>query len=128
VTVSGAPAIDALLSLGATAVRPGEELSYSIRNIGGTPIQFGGDYMLERRADDGEWVVCPNPMWVAAFGCVLRPGDARQLSARIPADAPPGRYRLGKQVSYLWSLSPEHRRDHGARVPKLLLSFEFDLL
>jgi hypothetical protein len=121
-----APVIDALLQLDTTIVRPGERLRYTIRNIGGAPILFGAAYAIERLDSDG-WTPCPGPRWFPAAGYTLRPGDAREQSACVPATEPPGRHRLVKQVSFFWMSSPDHRRDRGARVPSLELSFEFDV-
>lgn len=78
-------------------VRPGDELRYAVVNTGATLVLMGGDYGLQRQVKDG-WEPAGPDVWFAAVGLIVDPGQRRELTARIPADAAPGAYRLGKTV------------------------------
>jgi hypothetical protein len=84
---------DAMMEVRPAEVGPGQIVPYRIVNTGTVDLICGLAYRLERRADD-TWV-CMNPgMAFRAIGFGVSPGHYRELQARIPADAPPGLYRL----------------------------------
>jgi hypothetical protein len=98
-----------------TEVRPGEKLRFALVNDGPAAVSFGTPYALERQAE-GEWIRCNvETAWTAQL-IGLRPGGRHESFANIPQDAPPGRYRVSKQLE---------RRDTG---DKDVVAFEFDVL
>ena len=54
-----------------------------------TGLAFG----LDRQTPSG-WACVELNMIVAAVGLIVEPGQSRQLHAKLPAETPPGLYRL----------------------------------
>jgi hypothetical protein len=77
--------------------RPGEKLAFTLVNTGPGSVSFRLPYRLERD-DHGEWVSCNvERAWTLAL-LGLRPGGRHEAEASVPDDAPPGRYRVSKEI------------------------------
>jgi hypothetical protein len=89
---------DAVIELPMTSVGPGDDLTYRLHNTGSVELICGVGYQLERESN-GQWLPAGPPMWFPAIGLIVRPGEHRQLTAKIPADAPDGLYRINTSLS-----------------------------
>lgn len=81
-----------------THVGPGDELGYRINNTGSVELICGLAYRLERKTSDG-WVHTNPGMAFRLIGFGVLPGQGRELSAMIPADALGGSYRISTSVT-----------------------------
>ncbi|MDQ2760636.1 MAG: hypothetical protein M3Y17_09465 [Actinomycetota bacterium] len=72
--------------------RPGDKL-----NTGPTDLFFGVEYRLERE-ESGKWTCCNVEEAWNCIGLYLEPGGRWRDAATLPEDAPPGRYRVSKDV------------------------------
>jgi hypothetical protein len=98
-----------------TQARPGEKVLFALVNEGPGHISFGTPYALERCVD-GAWTPCTvGAAWTAQL-ITLHPSGRHEGVANIPEDAPPGRYRVSKEVE---------RRDSGG---KDVVAFELDVV
>lgn len=93
-------------------VRPGDTLLYRINNTGFIELICGVGYRLERKTADG-WILMNPGMAFQAIGLSVLPDENRELRAMIPADAPPGLYRISTSVN----------SDHAARTLGLSAGF-----
>jgi hypothetical protein len=75
----------------------GGALAYRIVNTGAARLLCGCSYRLERQ-DGSEWVAMNPGMAFRTIGFGVDPGNERQLLLSVPADAPPGHYRIGTSV------------------------------
>jgi hypothetical protein len=91
-------ALGAEIRLVGPTARPGEASAYSIVNTGSVPLICGLRYRLERETSDG-WVVMNPGMAFRLIGFAVLPGQARELKASIPPDAPTGVYRIRVSVT-----------------------------
>ena len=107
--------VDARISPSRTTAHAGERLPFRLTNHGPTAIFYGVDYHLERSTPDGWENGNVEEEW-ALIGLSLGPGGTADESASIPDDAPPGRYRVTKDVS-----------GTGTHLQQTL-SFEFDVV
>jgi hypothetical protein len=80
-----------------TEVRPGEAVPFTVVNGGPAGISFGTDYSLQR-CEQGWWVQCDGTWLFPAVLIRVRPRKRHKLAAEIPKDAPPGRYRVAKEI------------------------------
>jgi hypothetical protein len=85
------------LELSSSEIGAGDVLPYQIANGGTATIMCGYAYRLERE-EEGSWTVINRDMIFRAVGLLVEPGDARKLQAEVPADAPPGQYRISADV------------------------------
>ncbi len=82
------------LRVATATVRAGEALPYEVVNASTGCITIGVGYAFERLQPDGTWApVLPYGIF-PALGIKLSPGTAYAKRATVPADAPPGSYRL----------------------------------
>jgi uncharacterized membrane protein len=93
-------------------LRPCDEVGYRITNTGTVDLVCGLPYRLERESPTG-WVHVNEGMRFRLIGFGVRPGESHGLSAQIPPDAGPGRYRLSASV----------HSDHGNRSAHLSAEF-----
>jgi hypothetical protein len=92
--------ISAELRLSATTVRAGERLPYTLVNTSaGCTVTAGGAYEFERRLTDGTWEAVQSKQMFAMFAVFVPAGRTYAKQALIPADFPPGSYRLLDRVS-----------------------------
>lgn len=73
-------------------VAAGAALDAVIQNTGARCLQGVSPYLLARRVGD-EWVEVPVGN-VSVEGRIYRPGDTYPLRVHVPAESPPGRYRV----------------------------------
>jgi hypothetical protein len=85
------------LVLVAEVAHPGEELGYAIANTGDAGLICGLGYLLER-FDDQDWVALNAGQGVRATRFEVGPGERKELTAHLPRQAPPGRYRITTHV------------------------------
>jgi hypothetical protein len=90
--------LGAVIELGTATARPGEPLGYRIVNTGAVPLICGLPYRLERETSSG-WILMNPGMAFRLMGFGVAPGLSHGLRAAIPADAPPGRYRISASVT-----------------------------
>jgi uncharacterized membrane protein len=95
------------------SVSAGEEVQYRIKNIGSVELICGLGYGLERETGYGSIHLNPG-MAFPAVGLGISPGRHRDLTARVPVDAPAGRYRIGTSVS----------SDHAKEIVRLSARFD----
>jgi hypothetical protein len=94
-------------------MHPGGELKFSVASLDTRDALLRVDYWLERR--DGDRWLSYDPGYVfVAKGSSATPRTRAPFVAKIPADAPTGRYRLS--------------RDMGVGSEQQLLTFEFDVV
>lgn len=108
-TVVGA----ACMELKTGTAKPGEDLSYVLVNTGVRRLRYGAKVALEREGGAG-WECVNQPLGFRAWAARLSPGErtdskahGTELIARLPAELPPGRYRLRKQVEVLLGDAPD---------------------
>jgi hypothetical protein len=91
----------ARLDLRSKVATAGGELSYLIANEGGVSLLFGAGYGFEADTDEG-WRPLRIRQVFAAWGAQISPGTSTgEMSARVPPDLGPGRYRLTTSLSVL---------------------------
>jgi len=95
--------------------RAGETLAFTLINDGPTSLFFGVDYRLQRHAGAGTWTGCNVEHVWTLVGHHLAPGHRFEQHAVLPDRAPPGRYRIRKNVSAV-----------GTNLQRTL-DFEFDI-
>lgn len=78
--------------------RPGDKLTFTLVNTGPTDLFFGVEYRLERE-ESGKWICCNVEEAWNCIGLYLEPGGRWRDAATLPEDAPPGRYRVSKDVN-----------------------------
>jgi hypothetical protein len=115
----------ARLDLESAITKPGEDLVYVIVNDGESPLLFGPDYGFEQRKT-ALWRPRPTGMAFAAWGKSLSPGlSSTKMSAHLPADFQPGRYRL---ITSLTVLQADGSPVRGPAGPKQIrVSRKFNL-
>lgn len=86
-----------VLQAEARRAQPGGLLAYRIRNEGTAPITFGDIYSLERR-ENGAWRRCRTGQPFRAIGHRLEAAEEATGAIWIAPDAPPGHYRMTKDV------------------------------
>ena len=122
VDICAAPTGDrAELRLNATTIHPGDTLGYRIVNTGSGCIDVGPGYGIERPLPDGSWTAVPTPGGTL-LAVMLGPGMSYGKQARIPADLPPGHYRLTD-----YAAGPVTPEGPNARL-NLRLAAEFDVV
>jgi hypothetical protein len=92
-TCTSGPAVGEL-RIANTSVAPGGLLSYMLVNTGTTCLWAGPSWALERQLGDGSWTAVETDAVFTTEVQQLRPGAAYSKQAMVPADAPPGSYRL----------------------------------
>ena len=105
-----------------TTIPAGGRLRYEIRNTGGQWLFFGEAYELERQ-ESGTWSPIPCHVLFRAWASNLPPGGSRELVAYVPPGAPPGHYRLRKELCE----KPDCYARLNRRDPLISASFEFDV-
>lgn len=83
-----------------TDAAPGQEVEFALVNRGPGRIGHGTPFELERKEDD-QWVRVewgPENLAWSLVALSLPPGGRFEQSVEIPKDAPPGRYRVWKDV------------------------------
>lgn len=99
----------ARLDLHAGVVQAGSKLGYAVVNRGRRPLLAGVGYGFEKRTALG-WRPQHVDVGFPAVGLPLAPGGrTRELSADVPADFRPGRYRLTTGVTLMRSDGPPMR-------------------
>ena len=94
---------------------PGGELPYTIVNEGRLPLMFGAGYGFEKRTAV-VWRRLHISQAFAAWGQRVLPGTrTRAMSAHVPRDFRPGRYRLTTSLTVLDADGSPVRR-HGRPV------------
>ncbi|MBJ7329613.1 MAG: hypothetical protein JHC95_06935 [Solirubrobacteraceae bacterium] len=83
----------ASLTLSAPVVPAGGTLGFTALNEGTTCLTGGAGYGLEQRVGEG-WVDVTPSDPVPAIAYIVRPQASLSLTARIPQETVPGRYRL----------------------------------
>jgi hypothetical protein len=86
--------LHASLEVMSLEVGAGGELRYRIRNMGDVRLICGLHYRLERKVGENEWMLMNAGVLFRTIGFGVDPGQYKELTARIPADAPAGLYRL----------------------------------
>jgi hypothetical protein len=105
----------ARLELELTIAKPGDELGYVIVNEGDSPLLFGAGYGFAQRKA-WLWRSRSIGMAFAAWGKRLSPGErSTTMSAHVPADFEPGRYRLTTSVTVLHADGSPARRSAAPR-------------
>jgi hypothetical protein len=109
----GDSALGARLDLRTSEVDPGGELAYTVSNHGVRQLLAGAAYGFEKRTA-GVWRAQPTEMWFTLIGLRLPPGGrTRPMSASVPDDFGPGRYRLTTSVTLMRDEGgPERNRDN----------------
>ncbi len=105
-----------------TSITPGGRFRYEVHNLGDQWLFFGEAYALERQRDDA-WEPCPCRVIFRAWAANLPPGGRRELMAYVPDSAPPGHYRLVKEMCE----KPDCYAKLTRRDPLITASFEFDV-
>lgn len=112
------------LELRDKVVTPGGELRYAIVNEGMRPLMFGAGYGFEKRTALG-WRRLRTLQAFAAWGQrVLAGTRTREMSALVPRDFRPGRYRLTTGLPVLDADGSPVRR-HGRPVVSVAISCTF---
>jgi uncharacterized membrane protein len=111
--VSAEGRLSATMEVLTRSVRPGDELPYRITNTGSVELICGVGYRMERETSDG-WIHMNPGMAFRSIGFGVLPGEHRDLSAMVPADAPAGSYRISTSVT----------SDHVEGVVRLSAGFE----
>lgn len=96
-------------------IRVGDTMRYRIANTGSIELICGVGYGLDRKTSEG-WTAMNPGMAFPAIGLAALPNKNRELRATIPAQAPPGVYRISTTVN----------SGHAAKT--LWLSTEFDVV
>jgi hypothetical protein len=113
----------ARLDLELTIAKPGGELNYVIVNEGDSPLLFGAGYGFERRKAV-RWRSRRTGMVFAAWGKRLAPGmSSTSMSAHVPADFEPGRYRLITSLTLLHPDGSPVRSSEGTKQIRVLRKF-----
>jgi hypothetical protein len=93
---------DTAIAIDRGSVHPGEAIVAQVENRGAGHISGRAAPLEVERFAGGAWEVVPQPPTpesVASFGLFLGPGEASRCHAYVvPADAPPGRYRLATTI------------------------------
>lgn len=83
-----------------TEVRSGDAVPFTVVNTGPGNISFGTDYGMYR-LERGAWAPCEGVWLFQPVLIWLSPRKRHKLAAKVPSDAPPGRYRVTKEVMTL---------------------------
>jgi hypothetical protein len=76
-------------------VAPTYVLGFTVTNTSPTAcVSLGVPYGLQRQHGDGTWENVPSEVQFALSLILLEPGQSMSMQATIPADAPPGTYRV----------------------------------
>jgi hypothetical protein len=99
------------MELGTGIARPGEDLTYVLVNTGVRRLRYGAKVALERR-DSAGWEPVNLSQGFRAWARRLSPGERSELVrsdlvVRLPAELPPGRYRLRKRLEALVGNAPD---------------------
>lgn len=101
------------LELGTEVAKPGEILQYVLVNTGVRRVRYGAKVALERRSSAG-WEPVNISQGFRAWASHLSPGERSDLKVRgadlvvrLPAELPPGRYRLRKRLEVLVGNAPD---------------------
>lgn len=105
---------------------PGGRLGYVIINTGTVPVILGAAYGLERRVASG-WEDVAIPYAFPAWGLRLPPRSGRELVARIPERAQPGRHRLRVRLSADRDPHPGYEWVAQQEIQPVEVSAEFDV-
>jgi hypothetical protein len=93
---------DTAIAIDRGSVHPGEAIVGQVENRGAGHISGRAALLEVERFAGGVWEVVPQPPTpesVASFGLFLGPGEASRCHAYVvPAEAPPGRYRLATTI------------------------------
>jgi hypothetical protein len=116
----------ARLELAATTAVAGGRLGYRITNTGTAPLMLGAAYGLERLTGSG-WEEVASPYGFQAWGLRLESQAHRDLVARIPDQAQPGRYRLRVRLPADQDPHPGYEWVAEQAIRPVELSAEFDV-
>jgi hypothetical protein len=95
----GTSAAELRLDAPGVPVHPGDRVATTFADTGVSCLATGYGGRWERRADDGSWVEVPSYEPVPAIAIILKPGGVFASTVRVPVDATPGHYRLGKSAT-----------------------------
>ena len=120
------PSPAARLELAATTAVAGGRLGYTITNTGTAPLMLGATYGLERLRGSG-WEEVVIPRGFRAWGLRLESRAHRELVARIPEEAQPGRHRLRVRLPVDQDPHPGYEWVAEREIRPVELSAEFDV-
>jgi hypothetical protein len=93
---------DTAIATDRSTVHPGEVIVGQVENRGAGHISARSGLLELERFAGGIWEAVPqppSPESITGYGLFLGPGEASHCHAyRVPADAPPGRYRLATTI------------------------------
>lgn len=120
------PSPAACLELAATTAVAGGRLGYTITNTGTAPLMLGAAYGLERLTGAG-WEEVAIPYAFRAWGLRLESQVHRELVARIPEQAQPGRHRLRVRLTADRDPHPRYEWVAEQELRAVEVSAEFDV-
>ncbi len=84
----------ASLGLSSSTARAGETLTITIENTSRDCVYAGVGYRIEQLQPDGSWKLVNTNQIFIMLAVIIRPGTGYAKPAALPADLPPGRYRV----------------------------------
>ena len=84
----------ASISLSSSTARAGDTLTIAIANTSDGCVYAGVGYRFEQLQPDGSWKFVETNQIFITLAVIVRPGMTYTKPAALPADLPPGQYRV----------------------------------